>query len=197
MSKTFQLDPGTRIGLRRSLLCLAIFMMSGITAIGQLTTATITGTVTDQSGAAVPGATVTLKNTDTGISRTAQTAENGKYEALSLPAGSYEISAALTGFRTVVHTGISLTVGQNAVVDFALQVGQVSESVTVTGEIAQIETTTATVANIVDEKKVTDRSEEHTSELQSHSDLVCRLLLEKKKKKKIKTTRENMKTAKT
>src|SRR5437667_16066 len=156
MSKTFQLDPGTRIGLRRSLLCLAIFMMSGITAIGQLTTATITGTVTDQSGAAVPGATVTLKNTDTGISRTAQTAENGKYEALSLPAGSYEISAALTGFRTVVHTGISLTVGQNAVVDFALQVGQVSESVTVTGEIAQIETTTATVANVVDEKRVTD-----------------------------------------
>ena len=156
MSKTFQLDPGTRIGLRRSLLCLAIFIMSGITAIGQLTTATITGTVTDQSGAAVPGATVTLKNTDTGISRTAQTAENGKYEALSLPAGSYEISAALTGFRTVVHTGISLTVGQNAVVDFALQVGQVNESVTVTGEIAQIETTTATVANVVDEKKVTD-----------------------------------------
>src|SRR5947208_821523 len=156
MSKTFQLDPGTRIGLRRSLLCLAIFIMSGITAIGKLTTATSTRTVTDQSGAAVPGATVTLKNTDTGISRTAQTAENGKYEALSLPAGSYEISAALTGFRTVVHTGISLTVGQNAVVDFALQVGQVNESVTVTGETAQIETTTATVANVVDEKKVTD-----------------------------------------
>jgi len=141
---------------RRSLICLAIFMMSGVTAISQLTTATITGTVTDQSGAAVPGVTVTLKNTDTGISRTAQTIENGKYEALSLPAGNYEISAALTGFRTVVHTGISLTVGQNAVVDFALQVGQVSESVTVTGEIAQIETTTATVANVVDEKRVTD-----------------------------------------
>ena len=88
MSKTFQLDTGTRIGLPRSLLCLAIFIMSGVTAIGQLTTATITGTVTDQTGAAVPGATVTMKNTDTGISRTAQTAENGKYEALSLPAGS-------------------------------------------------------------------------------------------------------------
>src|SRR5436309_778835 len=156
MSKTSRLYPGTRMAWRRSLICLAIFMMSGVTAIGQLTTATITGTVTDQSGAAVPGATVTLKNTDTGISRTAQTAENGKYEALSLPAGSYEISAALTGFRTVVHTGISLTVGQNAVVDFALQIGQVNESVTVTGEIAQIETTTATVANVVDEKKVTD-----------------------------------------
>src|SRR5438552_3457253 len=156
MSKTSRLYPGTRMAWRRSLICLAIFMMSGVTAISQLTTATITGTVTDQSGAAVPGVTVTLKNTEPGISRTAQPIENGKYEALSLPAGTYEISAALTGFRTVVHTGISLTVGQNAVVDFALQVGQVSESVTVTGEIAQIETTTATVANVVDEKKVTD-----------------------------------------
>src|SRR5438094_1151073 len=156
MSKTSRLYPGTRMAWRRSLICLAIFMMSGVTAIGQLTTATITGTVNDQSGAAVPGATVTLKNTDTGISRTAQTAENGKYEALSLPAGSYEISAALTGFRTVVHKGIGLAVGQNAVVDFALQVGEVTQHVTVTGETAQIETTTATVSNLVDEKKVTD-----------------------------------------
>src|SRR3989441_3615212 len=156
MSKTFQLDPGTRIGLRRSLLCLAIFIMSGITAIGQLTTGTITGTVTDQSGAAVPGATVTLKNTDTGISRTAQTRENGKYEALSLPAGTYEISASLAGFRTAVHTGISLAVGQNAAIDFALQVGQVNEAVTVTGDVTQVETTTATVSNLVDEKKVAD-----------------------------------------
>src|SRR5437667_4579203 len=156
MSKTFQLDPGTRIGLRRSLLCLAIFIMSGITAIGQLTTGTIKGTVTDQSGAAVPGATVTLKNTDTGISRSAQTGENGKYEALSLPTGSYEVSASLSGFQTVVHTGIGLAVGQNAVVNFALRVGEVSQPVTVTGEIAQIETTTATVSNLIDEKKVTD-----------------------------------------
>ena len=87
--------------------------MSSAPAIGQLTTGTITGTVTDQSGAAVPGATVTLKNTDTGISRTTQTRENGKYEALSLPTGSYEISASLSGFQTVVHTGIGLALGQN------------------------------------------------------------------------------------
>src|SRR5262249_13972608 len=73
-----------------------------------------------------------------------------------LPAGTYEISASLAGFRSLLRTGISLKVGQNAVVDFALEVGQVSESLTVTGEIAQIETTTATVANVVDEKKVTD-----------------------------------------
>src|SRR6266404_9096458 len=146
----------SKIGWGKIVLCLGILIMSSLAAIGQLTTGTIAGTVTDQSGAAVPGATVTLKNTDTGILRTVQTRENGKYEALSLPAGSYEVSASLSGFRTAVHTGIGMAVGQNAVVDFALQVGEVSQTVTVTGETAQIETTTATVSNLVDEKKVTD-----------------------------------------
>src|SRR3989442_14664172 len=136
--------------MSKVVLCIAMLIM------GQLTTGRITGTVTDQTGAAVPGATVTLKNTDTGISRTTQTQENGKYEALSLPAGSYEISASLSGFQTLVHTGVGLAVGQNVVVDFALRVGSVSEAVTVTGETAQVETTTATVSNLVDEKKVTD-----------------------------------------
>jgi hypothetical protein len=56
----------------------------------------------------------------------------------------------------VTHTGISLAVGQNAVIDFSLQVGQVSEAITVTGDITQVETTTATVSNLVDEKKVED-----------------------------------------
>ncbi|PYS32261.1 MAG: hypothetical protein DMG14_34970, partial [Acidobacteria bacterium] len=156
MSKASQFEPGSRMAWREIVLCLGILIMSSVMAIGQLTTGTITGTVTDQTGAAVPGATVTLKNTDTGITRSAQTRENGKYEALSLPTGNYEISASLSGFRTVVHTGIGLAVGQNAVVDFALQVGEVSQSVTVTGETAQVETTTATVSNLVDEKRVTD-----------------------------------------
>src|SRR5207247_6378451 len=156
MSKAFQPEPGSRMRWRRIVLCLGTLIMWSVTAIGQLTTGTITGTVADQSGAAVPGATVTLKHTDTGISRTAQTRENGKYEALSLPTGSYEISASLSGFQTVVHTGIGLALGQNAVVNFALQVGEVSQSVTVTGETAQVETTTATVSNLIDEKKVTD-----------------------------------------
>src|SRR6266567_3077401 len=111
----------------RILLCLGIvIMLSSVAGFAQLTTGNITGTVTDQSGAAVPGATVILKNTETGVTRTA------------------------------THAGINLAVGQNAGVDFALQVGQVSEAVTVTGDVTQVETTTATVSNLVDEKKVTD-----------------------------------------
>src|SRR5256712_8765725 len=105
MSKASQLELRSS-RRRRIVLCLGILIMSGVAAMGQLTTGTITGTVTDQSGAAVPGATVTLKNTDTGISRTAQTGGNGEYDALSPPAGSYKITANLSGFQTVVHTGI-------------------------------------------------------------------------------------------
>jgi len=143
--------------MQKMLRLIAIFfVMNGISIAVQLTTGTITGTITDQSGAAVAGATVTLKNMETGISRTARTGETGRYEALSLPTGSWEIDASLSGFRTVVRTGVSLAVGQNAVVDFSLQVGEVNQLVTVTGDVAQVETTTATVSNIVDEKKVTD-----------------------------------------
>ena len=110
----------------------------------------------DQSGAAIPGATVTLKNADTGVARTTLTNETGKYEALSLPAGTYEISASLAGFQTAVRMGVVLALGQNPVVNFALQVGALSETVTVEGQTVDVETTTATVSNLVDEKKVTD-----------------------------------------
>src|SRR5262249_35195507 len=102
----------SRMGRHKFVLCLGIVIMSSVMAIGQLTTGTITGTVTDQTGAAVPGATITLKNTETGVSRTALSNETGKYEAFSLPTGNYELNASLAGFQTIVRTGIVLAVGQ-------------------------------------------------------------------------------------
>src|SRR5262249_23314251 len=106
MFKTAQSERDSGSGGLRILLCLGILIISSVMAMGQ-TTGTINGTVTDQSGAAVPGATVTLKINETGFSRNTLSGENGKYEALSLPAGTYEINASLPGFRTVVHSGIS------------------------------------------------------------------------------------------
>ena len=70
--------------------------------------------------------------------------------------GPNEVRASLTGFQTLVRSGITLTVGRNAVVDMALQVGEVAQAITVTGEAAFVETTTATVSNLVDEKRVAD-----------------------------------------
>ena len=138
-----------------SLWLIAFFLMVGA-ARAQLTTGTITGTVSDQSGAAVPGATVAVKNVETGVSRSTTTGPTGRYEVPNLPSGNYEVSITMSGFQTSVRTGIELPVGRNAVVDHTLQVGEVTQAVTVTGEVALVETTTATVSNLVDEKKVED-----------------------------------------
>lgn len=135
---------------------LGLFLLSASVALAQLTTGTISGTVTDASGAAVPGAAVVLKNVDTGISRNTTTGPAGRYEAPNLPVGRYEVSATSTGFQTSVRAGIELTVGRNAVVDHQLQVGEVTQQVTVTGEAPLVETNSATVSQLVDAKKVED-----------------------------------------
>jgi hypothetical protein len=147
----------TRIfsSIERTLLALvSLFLLSGIHVAAQLTTGTITGTVTDQSGAAVPGASVSAKNTETGLTRTTVTGPTGRYEHPNLPIGMYEVTATSAGFQTSVRGGVTLSVGQNPVVDHALQVGNVTEQVTVTGEVSLVETTTATVSQLVDEKTV-------------------------------------------
>src|SRR5437016_4206319 len=125
-------------------------------AFAQLDTGTISGTVSDQTGAAVPGASLAIKNVDTGIVRRLVTNEAGRYEAVALPIGTYEVTASLAGFQTFVRGGIGLTVGRNAVVDIALRVGDVTEAITITAETSQVETTTATVTQLIDESKVVD-----------------------------------------
>ena len=122
----------------------------------QLTSGTISGTVTDSTGAVIPGATITTRNTATGISRSTASATTGRYEVSNLPVGNYEVSVSMSGFQTLVRSGIELTVGRNAVVDVTMQVGEVTQVVNVTGEAPLVETSTATVSSLVDEKKVAD-----------------------------------------
>ncbi len=122
----------------------------------QGTTATILGTVTDMSGAAVPGATVAVKNTGTGLSQTIATDPDGRYRVPDLGVGSYEVQASQSGFSTVVHRGITLTVGTQSVVDFSLPVGQQQQTITVEGQVSQVETTDATIGSLVTEQQMTD-----------------------------------------
>src|SRR5947209_2665176 len=135
---------------------LFLFLFCVSLAFGQLDTGTISGTVADQTGAAVPGASVSIKNVATDIVRRLVTNEAGRYEALALPVGTYEVTASLAGFRTFVRGGIGLTVGRNAVVDIGLRVGDVTEAITITAETSQVETTTATVTQLIDERRVLD-----------------------------------------
>lgn len=116
----------------------------------------IEGTVQDSSGAAIPNVMVTVTNVETGTARTVTTDERGYYQVLSLQVGQYQVSAEAQGFKKALRRGIDLTVGQQAVIPFSLEVGQVQEQVTVTAEVPVVDTTTASTSGLVEEKAVKD-----------------------------------------
>jgi len=134
-------------------------LLLGIASTGilaQVTTATISGTVSDSSGATVPAAMVQVKNTGTGITQSTNTDGQGRFTVPSLIVGEYQVTAAKAGFQTVVRDGITLTVGGSVVVDFSMPVGQSQQTVTVEGQVSQVETTSSAVANLVEQKQITD-----------------------------------------
>jgi outer membrane receptor protein involved in Fe transport len=106
----------------------------------------ITGTIADGSGAAVPGATVSLKNEGTGLELTAVTDAQGSYTIRNIPGGSYTLKAALQGFKEFVQTGIPITVGNIVRINGKLEIGALSESVTVVSETAILKTDKADVS---------------------------------------------------
>ena len=124
------------------------------TASAQLTTGTIAGTITDETGALLPGVDVTLTNTDTGLTRGLVSNEVGRYEAPNLPVGTYEATAELPGFGTAIRQGVAVTVGRTAVIDVVLQVGQVAQTIEVTANAVMVETTVATVSHLIDNVEV-------------------------------------------
>src|SRR6266446_5641994 len=98
----------------------------------QATTGTITGTITDQTGAVIPGATITVRNIETNITRTSNTAEQGRYIFPGLPIGSYELTFEQPGFTKVVRGPIVLILAQTAVVDQELKAAGVNTETVVT-----------------------------------------------------------------
>jgi hypothetical protein len=126
------------------------------TALAQSTTASISGTVTDERQAVVTNAKVTVRNVDTGFARTTQTDSEGRYQAVNLPLGGYEVTVEAANFSKYVQTGITLAVNQNAVVDAALKAGNVNETVTVTENAAVLNTNTAEVSTRFDERRLSE-----------------------------------------
>jgi hypothetical protein len=125
-------------------------------ALGQATSAAISGTVADESGGILPGVEVTVTNTDRGTTRNTISDDEGRYSVPELQLGSYQVEAALTGFQTAVRAGITLTVGRHAVVDLVLSIGEITERVVVTGEAPTVDTTSSTISGLVDENKIRD-----------------------------------------
>jgi len=144
-----------RSWMQASLLLLSIGLLVGVHAQSS-TTGNITGTVRDPQGAAVPKAEVTIVEEKTGASRTVRATEDGFYTATSLPAGMYTISTAPTGFKKTITTGVELHVSENKTVNLDLQVGQVTETVTVTSEAAPVELRSGEVSSLISEKQVTE-----------------------------------------
>jgi hypothetical protein len=118
--------------------------------------AAISGRVEDASGAAVSGATVTVKSLDTGATRVVTTNASGEYSALSLPVGPQEVRAEKPGFKTAVRLGINLAVGQEGIVNLRLEVGELAQQITVTAEAPLVNTTTSSVSGVVGEREVKD-----------------------------------------
>ncbi len=130
--------------------CLSVFLAltwsTGILAQG--TGANVGGTVTDETGAALPGVTVTITNIANGASQSIVTGPEGNYRAVALQAAPYEVKAELAGFTTVKRE-LTLTVGADATVDFKLSVGSLQESLTVTGESPLVEVAKAAPTSVV------------------------------------------------
>lgn len=133
---------------------LSVLLVFCFAVIAQTGTSNISGTVKDTAGAVVPGATVTAKNEATGVSHTQTTTESGLYFFSSLPVGKYTITVEKQGFKTLQNTNNDLQVGEPLVVDAALEIGQVSETVTVIGGTEQLQNSNATIGNVVEQKAI-------------------------------------------
>jgi len=119
-------------------------------------TGTILGTIRDASGAVVSGATVTALHIETNLSRIAITDSNGDYTIASLPIGAYQVTATLQGFRQAAIPQVILQVDQKARIDFNLEVGEITNQVTVTATTPLVESEGSSVGQVIDNKKIVD-----------------------------------------
>ena len=137
-----------------------LFLFHGVLAIvfalvlqqpvhGQVTGATLSGTVKDQSGGVVPNTGISVKNVATGVTRAVKTDTAGFYSVPNLLPGTYEITAAAPGFASEVQNGVELTVGAQQVLNFALQVGQVTQTVQVTEEAPTVQLASSAISAVV------------------------------------------------
>lgn len=122
----------------------------------QVVGGTISGVVTDATGAALPGATVIVRNLETGAERKLASDDSGHYSAPSISVGTYQVTASKPGFAPATKTGISLVVAQKAQIDLELAVGEVQQAVTVEAEASPVNTTTEQTSGLVGERQVKD-----------------------------------------
>jgi hypothetical protein len=133
---------------------LILLTIAATVAVAQTGTSRITGRVVDAKQASIAGASVTITNEATRLTQTQTTTEAGVYSFDSLPVGNYTITVEQSGFKKFQSTGNQLEVNTPLTVDAALEIGQVSEVVTVQGGAEQLQTANATIGNVVEQKAI-------------------------------------------
>jgi len=149
MPKTARISP-----IVCTFLCVCLIAALSHVLPAQTSTATISGTVSDTQGARLADTRITITNVATGVTTSSSTSQSGSYSVSSLPIGSYKVEAQKEGFKTSVQGPIVLTVGQDAVVQFALTVGQVTETVEVAADVPTVDTNSSAVGFLVGEQQV-------------------------------------------
>src|ERR671924_1738511 len=138
---------GNRLGWRHFALLCALFLGVSFQAFAQ--EATMVGTVTDPSGSVIANVKITMTNTETGLARTITTNESGQYVVPDLHIGHYNVKAEAAGFKVAEQKGIVLQVGDRARLDFQMQVGAASETVTVEAAPIRVQTDSGEVSNVI------------------------------------------------
>lgn len=140
----------------RVVLLLLVVLTIGSVVFAQLSVGTILGVVKDSTGGAMPGATVTITNTETNMVRTVATGDDGSFRVPALPVGRYSVRVEKEGFKPSTQTDLVLDVSQELVVNTAMQVGTATQEVTVTGEAPVVNTTSSGLGGLVSEQKMAD-----------------------------------------
>jgi hypothetical protein len=139
--------------MSKSVCCLVAFAFT-FTALAQEFRGTIQGTVTDPTGAGVPDASVTLKNTATGIDRVESSDATGHYQFTFVVPGSYSISLKAPGFKNIVRDSVQLSVNDSLRVDVQMPLGEASDTVQVTGEVAAVQSESSSLGSVINKKIV-------------------------------------------
>src|SRR2546426_10797818 len=129
---------------------LALSLFPSVAVNAQVTGATLSGTVTDTSGAVIPGVTISIKNRATGVVRTVVADEAGLYSAPNLQAGSYDVTATQPGFSTVVQSNVTLTVGAQQQLNISMKVGESAQLVEVTEAVPMVQVTSSVLSGVIE-----------------------------------------------
>ena len=145
---------------RRIFTIAAVVLVLTLSVTGQAwaqgNTGTISGTTADQTGAVLPGVTVRATNSGTNLTREVLTNESGQFQLTFLPVGTYDVTAEFPGFRSEIRSGVTVQTDQRATISFSLEVGQLTESITVSEDAPLVQSETSSIGNVIDNKKIAD-----------------------------------------